>query len=334
VAPPNTLTTGNFQLQIVSNNFPRMVSYKTIQAVTGSLSGTATIGVATVNVVSTYTFSITISDPITSGGFMVMGFPTSLGLSNSTSVIASGTSLYSNPTCVYSAVSNSLTLTNLNSTTSNIPAQTFTLTISGITNPPSTATTGPFTLTTYYNSSASAAVDSGSIPGVTATSAAIDYTKFVVTSSSPTTSDTTVTYYFSFVVQNPIPVGGFVMIYFPPTILFDLSTVNNNNCQLMVNSAPVSSTPCTASLTTAYIFNFTNPFPANAAGVGTNLTFVILNAATNPPTTQPVSPFSVFTYYSDGSSIASASSVSSFNGINTPCAFSTNLISKASNKNG
>lgn len=287
----------------------------------------------TVNVLSTYTFSITIADPITAAGFMIIRFPASLGLSASTSAIASGNSMSSSPSCLYTASGNSLTISNLNSTSSNIPAQTFTLTIIGITNPPSTTTTGVFTITTYYNSSISASVDSGTIAGVTAIPAFIDFTKFLVTSSSSITSDTTVTYSFSFLVQNPIPVGGYVILHFPMTITFDLPTANNN-CQLMVNSGSTTSTPCTASSATSYIFNFTNPFPSVAAGVGTNLTFIILNAATNPPTTQPVSPFSVFTYYSDGSSIANATNVYSFNGITTPSAFTTNLISKTSNKNG
>lgn len=332
VAPPNTLTTNNFQLQIVSNNYPRMISSNSIQAVTGTLTGTVSMGTTTVNALSAYTFTITTANPITSGGFIVINFPASLGLSASTSAIATGNGLASAPTCTYTAATNSLTITNLNSTSGNIPAQTFTLMINGITNPPSTTTTGTFRLTTYYNGTISAAVDSGTISGVTATAAAIDYTKIVVSSSSFITSDTTVTYYFSFLVQNPIPAGGFVIVNFPTAIVFDLATANNN-CQLMVNSGTPTSTPCTAALGTSYVFNFTNPFPSTPAAVGTNLTFAILSAATNPPTTQPVSPFSVSTYYSDGSSIAAAANVSSYSNITIPSAFTTNLISKLSNKN-
>lgn len=331
VAPPNTLSTGNFQIQILSNGYPRMVGYRSIQAVTGSISGNATMGTSTVNALSTYSFSITLSDPITAQGYFLLAFPSVLGLSNSTSVVISSSSMVSTPNTVFSSALNALTINSL-STGATIPAHTFTMTVSGITNPPSTTTTGVFTFTSYYNSNSSAKVDSGTIAGVAATAAAVDYTKIVVASSSPITSDTAVSYYFSFVVQNPIPVGGFVIVNFPTSIVFDLATVSGN-CQLRINSSSATTTPCTASLTTSYVFNFTNPFPSGPATAGTNLTFCILNAATNPPTTQPVSSFSVFTYYSDGSSIASASNVSSFSGITTPSNFSSSLISKVSTKN-
>lgn len=103
------------------------------------------------------------------------------------------------------------------------------MTVSGITNPPSTATTPTFTVTTFYNTSSSAQVDSGSISGVTSTAGSIDYTKIVISSSSLITSDTGVTYSLSFVIQNPIPIGGSIKLYFPTTIYFDL-TIANGNC--------------------------------------------------------------------------------------------------------
>jgi hypothetical protein len=334
VAPPNTLTTDNFQLQITSNTFPRMISTQSIQVNAGTLTGSAAMSVSTVNAISSYTFTITLANPLTSSGFMILTFPTILGISNSsTAAISSTTTMNTSPTCTFSSAGNSLTITNLNVSTNSIPAQTFKLTISGVSNPPSTTTTGAFTLTTYYNGSTSAIVDTGTISGVTASPAAIDYTKIVVSSSSFTTSDATVTYYFSFMVQNPIPVGGFVVVYFPTTIVFDLGTANGN-CNLMVNSSGTTTTPCTASLSSSYIFNFTNPFPSIPATIGTNLTFSILSAATNPPTTQPISPFSVFTYFSDGSSIASATNASSYSNITIPSSFTSNTISKVSNKNG
>lgn len=294
VAPPSTLTTNNFQLQIMSNNYPKMVSFQTIQATTGALTGTATMSTTTVNAVANYRFSITISNPITSGGFMKMILPSILTVANSTTcAVITGTSMNSIPTCAMNTIDSSITFTNLNSSTSTIPAQTFTLVLSNVKNPPSTKTTDAFTLSTYYNSSSSAGVDAGSIGGVTATPATIDYTKISVLSSSLITSDTTVTYYFSFVVQDPIPAGGFIIVYFPTTITFNL-VVANNNCQIMINSSTAVTTPCTASQgSNSYIFNFTNPISSAPATTNTNLTLSILNAATNPPTTQPVSPFSV-----------------------------------------
>lgn len=102
----------------------------------------------------------------------------------------------------------------------------------------------------------------------------------------------------------------------------------------MINSSAPAATPCTATLGSNYVFTFTNPFPSAPAGINTNITLSILNAATNPPTTQPITPFSIETYYSDGSSIANTYNVSSYNKIATPSKFSTNQISKISNTNG
>lgn len=103
----------------------------------------------------------------------------------------------------------------------------------------------------------------------------------------------------------------------------------------MINSSSSATSPCTASLgTNSYIFNFTNPLPSTSATTNTNITLSILNAATNPPTTQPVSPFSIETFHSDGTSIANVYNVSSYNKITTPSVFTLNQISKVSTKNG
>jgi len=127
---------------------------------------------------------------------------------------------------------------------------------------------------------------------VTAIAGIIDYTTIVVSSSSFVTSDTGVTYFFSFVLNNPVPRGGFLIVYFPTIIYFNVA-IANNNCEISINSSAAATTPCTANLGTAYVFNFTNPFPSSGVGVNTNITLKILSAATNPPTTAPISPFSL-----------------------------------------
>lgn len=258
----------------------------------------------TVNAIASYTFSITMTDSITSTGSYKIVFPTILTINNSTScAIQTGTSLSSIPYCYYNSVDNSIMFSSLNSSLNSIPGQTFTLVVNGIKNPPSTTQTSSFTLYSYYTNSASTLVGAGTINGVTATIATIDYTTVVISSSSLVTSATGVTYYYSFIVNNPIPVGGFIHLYFPTSIIFDLG-IANNNCLIMINGSAAISTPCSGSLTSNYKFIFSNPFPSTPATVNTNITLIILNAATNPPTTQPVSPFSVATFYSDGSSIA------------------------------
>lgn len=152
LAPPSTATTDNFVLTILnSGGYPKMVSYQTLTAIAGSLSGTTTPLLTTVNQVTTYNFSITISDGITSSGFMKMIFPVIFGLAITSSCASlNGSSMAAAPVCAYSSVDNSITLTGLNFSSSNIPAQTFKLAISGIANPPSEKATDSISLTTYY----------------------------------------------------------------------------------------------------------------------------------------------------------------------------------------
>jgi hypothetical protein len=226
---------------------------------------------------------------------------------------------------------NSILFTKLNSSSSNIQAQTFTLIVNGIQNPPSTSTTSPFTITTYYNTNLNAIVCTGSVLGVTPTASTLDSTKVIIASSSPITSTTGVTYYISFVVGDDIPVGGSITTNFPSTITFNTG-VAASNCQIMINSNSPINTPCTASLTTSYLFTFTNPFQSTGASVNTNVTLVIGNAATNPATTAPVSPFSISTFHSDGTAISNLFNSLSY-ALTTPNPFSYNLLSRISNKN-
>lgn len=322
IAPPSTQTTGNFVFTFLSSGgYPKMVSYQTITAVTGELSGLVVPTVSTVNLVTSYDFSITIDDPITSSGIFKITFPTILTVANSTSCASiTGTNLASSPICTFNSIENSITFTSINSSSSNIPKQTFTVKVSGITNPPSTKPTASFSVVTYY-SSAGASVDAGTISGITAVGATIDFTKASVAASSRVNSATAVTYSLSFIVNNPIPAGGYIVLYFPTAITFDTSAASSQ-CSIMINSGSVTSTSCTATLSATYVFNFTNPL-SSSAGVNTNLTLVIGGAATNPASTRPFSPFSIFTYHSDTYPIASMQNALSYS-TNTPSTFSYN----------
>jgi len=265
VAPPSTATTNDFVLYFMTNGYPRMTATQSITAVTNTLIGTVAMALSTVNQPTTYGFSITINDPITSSGQLKILFPSVLSITATTTCAAlSGTLMALTPNCSYNPIDNSITFTSLNSSTSNIPAQTFNLTVSGVTNPPSTLTTSPFSVTTYYTSSSNGKVDSGTIAGVTASKAAIDYTKVMITSSSPKNSDTSVSYFVSFIINNRIASGGYIVLYFPSQVTFALTAVPSQ-CQISLNSTGASSTTCTASLATAYyVFNFSTPFSSTA----------------------------------------------------------------------
>lgn len=189
-------------------------------------------------------------------------------------------------------------------TTTNIPSQTFSLTVTGITNPPSTLQTSSFVVTTYYNSNSNALVDNGTIAGITPTKASLNTSQVRFSSSSAINSDTAVSYYISFVLNNRIVSGGFVLVYFPSTVTFAVSAVPTA-CQVGFNSGGMSATTCTVTFnSTFYVFNFTNPFQSTIGEVGTNVTVGILGSATNPPTTTPFGPFSIFTRYNDGTEVA------------------------------
>jgi hypothetical protein len=246
IAPPSTLPTANFQLTIMSNGYPKMISYQSITAAAGLLSGTVNVLTATVNAISSYAFTITTSNAITSSGLIKIMFATVLKFANqstSCAVITNSINVVAVPICTFSSLDNSITFSNLNSSSSSIPSQTMIITVNNIQNAPSTATSPSFTVSTYYTSSTSTMVDTGSINGVAATVATIDYTKVVISSSSIITSDTGVSYYFSFVVANPIPLGGYILLSYPVSIAFDLSSVSSS-CYIMLNSAAQQNTPC------------------------------------------------------------------------------------------
>ena len=331
VAPPSTQNTADFTLNYLSSSgYPKMTSTQTITAVAGTLSGTVAPTNAAISQVTTYTFSVTIPNPLTSSGSIKIAFPSQLSVANNPScAVLTGTSMALGPTCTYSALDNSMTFSAINSSSSNIPAQTFTLAVSGITNPPSTSTTGSFSLTTFYDST-NVQVDTGSISGVTSTPGTIDHTKAAVSSSSVVNSDSPVTYSLSFVVSNPIPAGGYIIAHFPTSVVFD-TTAANSGCQIAINTSTASSTTCSASLGSSYVFNFTNPLSTEAVA-GTTITLSIAGAATNPPSTQPFSPFSLFTYHSDGSIIASMVNALQY-ATTTASAFTFNQFSRLSDTN-
>lgn len=87
--------------------------------------------------------------------------------------------------------------------------------MSGLKNPPSTAPTGVFNIFTYYKATDASLVASGSIPGVTATTAIIALNQVAVNASSYIVNDQVVSYSVQLTVSNPIAAGGYIMIYIP-----------------------------------------------------------------------------------------------------------------------
>ena len=105
IAPPSILTTDNFVLQIISNNYPKMVSYQSIQASTGSITGSVSISSPTVNIVTSYTFTIKISNSLTSAGRLKVIIPSIISVSvNSTCGVLTGNFMNTIPLCTYNSL--------------------------------------------------------------------------------------------------------------------------------------------------------------------------------------------------------------------------------------
>jgi hypothetical protein len=229
-APPSTQTTSAFTITTMRNGFPTQIGTQTLTAIATTLTATVSSTSSVVNVNTSYTFSITINDALTSSGKLKITFPPSLTVlaSSSTCASVSGVGLSSTPACAYTAIDNTMTLTSINSSSSIINPQTFNVTIQGIQNPPSTAPTASFTIRTYYMSTDDSLVASGTIGGITATFAQIDSSNVKISTSSDVVLATSANYTITLTVQNPIPIGGFVIVTVPMPIVVDLSSISSS----------------------------------------------------------------------------------------------------------
>lgn len=229
-APPSTQATSAFTITTMRNGFPTQTGTQTLSAIATTLSATVNATSSVVNVNTSYTFSITISDSLTSSGKLKIIFPSSLKIlvSSSSCASISGVGLSSTPFCTFTAIDNSITLTSINSSSSNINAQTFNVTIQGIQNPPSTAPTSSFTISSFYMSTDDSLVATGIIGGITATFAQIDSSNVKIITSSDIVLATSVNYSITLTIQNPIPIGGFIIVNVPMPLVVDLSSISSS----------------------------------------------------------------------------------------------------------
>jgi hypothetical protein len=90
------------------------------------------------------------------------------------------------------------------------------ITINGIKNPSSTAPTSSFTVFTYFRNTDASQVATGSISGITATTALIDSSRVSITSSSYIVNDQSQSYFVQLTIVHPIPAGGYFTLLIPP----------------------------------------------------------------------------------------------------------------------
>jgi hypothetical protein len=297
-APPSTLPTSPIVFSILRSGYPIMTGSASLTASPGALTATATPTIFRVLAVTSYTFSITISDPLSSQGMIQVFLPSVITTaSNATSCAQiSGVGLNTLPTCAFYSALNSILITNINASSTTIVAQTLTLTINGLTNPPDTATTSAFTITTYYANTQSGLTDTGSAPGVTATIGTIAVASVSVTPSSYLVYATGVTYTVTFNNTYPIHLNGFVSLLIPTDITITLASLPIY-CKLAINNAVYVSTACTGQLSAPfYQINFTALAATSVVAAQSVVSLQIASICTNPSNTRIISPFSITTY--------------------------------------
>lgn len=226
-APPSTQATLPFTITTMRNGFPTQTGTQTLTAIATTLTAIVNVTSLVVNVNTSYTFSITIGDALTSTGKIKIKFPSDLIILTSSTSCASitGVGFSSTPFCTFTSIDNSITLTNINSSSSIINAQTFNITISGIQNPSSIAPTGQFTISTYYYSTDDSLVATGTIGGITAIQGQIDSSNVKISTSSDFVLAASTNYTITLTVQNSIPIGGFIIVTVPMPIIVDLTSI-------------------------------------------------------------------------------------------------------------
>lgn len=324
-APPSTAPTQNIVFSVLRNGYPIMTGSSTLTAVSSTLTASVSVANTRVATLTSYTFSITMSNPLSSSGMIKITFPSQVTISTSASNCATlvGAGVNSLPTCTFEAALNSITIANLNASASNIATQTLKVTIINITNPGDTSTSGTFSITTYYSSSAPGGItDTGTAAGVTSSIGTIAINTVSVIPSSYLVLATGVTYTISFNNTYQIPQSGFISILIPTDITITLTSLSNY-CRYIFNNTSNISTACNGQTITQnnsnfYQINFTavaqtSPIPAN-----TIIGLQIVGLCQNPSNTRIISPISITTY-------SSTSPIETLSGITvqmtTPAAF-------------
>ena len=153
--PPSTKTTEPIVLSIMNNGYAKMSGSATITPQPNSYVGTVSTLDTTINANTQYSLRFTMSDSISTTGYIKLTLPQELSLSSTNSDIVvsiAGTSIAAAPAVSVDS-SHQLTLSSLNLTsTATIPAQTLNISISGIIQPPSVQILSNFEASIYYSS--------------------------------------------------------------------------------------------------------------------------------------------------------------------------------------
>lgn len=135
---------------IYQRSYPLMKGNFTFTAIPGTMSGTVSPTSQFINAITTYVFSITLNHPITTTGYITIGFPTNVTFNyHSCSLSGTGT----NPSAVCSSLnSTTFKIANIFTSLPSFPT-TISVTVGNLTNPSSQQTTSSFGIFSYYSSS-------------------------------------------------------------------------------------------------------------------------------------------------------------------------------------
>jgi hypothetical protein len=332
-APESTQVTQPFTIAVSLNGVVSQTGTATIQAVANTLSFTAAPLNLEVNRNTSYVFTITTLDSISSSGRILVTFPPTITTSfpSSNCATISGTNVSSASISCSQPNSNSVMLSNLNSSSGRIPAQTLTLTLLNVVNPPSTQPTTSFSVTTYFSTTDDTLVATGTNGSVTSTVGILNSATVVVKPTSYTVLATGVGYTVTFVNRNQIEIGGIVRLGVPTGITAATSSITGSTCAVAIGSASSTTTTCTASSNTSLtLFNFTI---SSAISAGSTVSLTINSIFTNPSSTRPVSTFTIDTFSSNGFAIDTLQGTVSV-AMTTPTTFSSINLTRASTVNG
>ena len=297
-APPSTRPTNPITLTIYSFCCSKMSASGTVTAVNNNYTLSASATSTTVNAYTTYTFSFTMNDPLTSTSYISLILDPNLcktasqiaTITSNLSISINGTSIKSIPSTQIVAVTvngsstYSLVFTNLNTSTSNIPAQSLMIRVSNLLNYFSVLSMSYFSLSTYYTSSSIDLVGNANYSGsIILQTGSIS---LVSVSSTATTTYTFGTLTLQINNQNPIPANGYLMIIFPS----DLNVLSVYQTSINVTSSQISA------VATNYVSNNTIILKvASQIGGNSSITIAIINSVTQN-STKPTATFILKTY--------------------------------------
>lgn len=261
-----------------------------------------------VSAVTTYTFAITVRNPLILGGGVRITLPADLymptGNCSATASSTYGGSIGTSTNCLVTTNSSTTYIFVTNIFSATFPTNTtFNLAVSNILNPISAKQTATFTFQTYYSSSelVNPVDDSTQLTGLTVlpVAATITLGNFAITRSSTTNMQYAV-YNIKYVVTSKFNANGYLTISFPTYMIMSSPSVCNFTVQSTTNVTTSSQTIIpTATTASTYLltFNFSSLITTDLAA-GTTITITITSLR-NYYSFKPVYS-QLITYSSDG----------------------------------